>query len=198
MSDDVVRGTSPPPGGLAATALADWRTVAEAAAEIGCSKRTIERLAASRKVESRLRPTAGSPAVAVYNPDDVRRLALERRPDPAPWIVPAGPPPTNGNGHHPTAELTNSSLLNIRGEDPIREIAAAFKRFLLSPPSPPVAESVAESQTLYVDVEEGAAILNWTLRDLRRAIRAGDLAARFKERRDWRTWRIRRKDLEAL
>jgi excisionase family DNA binding protein len=191
--DDVERGTSPPPGGLAATDLADWRTVADAAAEIGCSKRTIERLAAARKLESRLRPTAGSPAVAVYNPDDVARIALERRPAPAPFVLAAGANPhSNGNGHQ-TAELTKSSFLNNRGEDPIRQLAAAFERFLLSPPSPPVAEKVADTK-LFLTIAEAAVYAGLPATDIRRACESGELCARKTGRGGWR---IRRRDLEA-
>lgn len=190
---DVSRGTSPPVGGVAETGLADWRTVAEASAEIGCSKRTIERLAAARKLEQRLRPTAGSPAVAVYNPDDVARIALERRPAAAPFVLPAGQTPTNGNGHHQTAELTKSSFLNNRGDDPIRHLAAAFERFLLSPPLSPVAERLAETK-LFLTIPEAAVVCGFSRTYLRRMCQGGWSAAV----KDGRSWRIRRKDLEAL
>jgi len=80
------------------TTLSDWLTIADAAAVIGCSTRTIERLARAGKLEQRLRPQAGSPAVAVYNPDDVAERAKERRRAPAPFVVPRVLEST-GNGH---------------------------------------------------------------------------------------------------
>ena len=58
------------------TPLSDWLVAMEAAMRIGCSTRTIERLARAKRLEQRLRPQAGSPAVAVYNPSDVARLAV--------------------------------------------------------------------------------------------------------------------------
>jgi hypothetical protein len=52
--------------------------------------------------------------------------------------------------------------------------------------------------TLFVTVEEAATISGLSSRFLRNAIKAGRLPCKFAERRNWRTWRIRRKDLETL
>jgi excisionase family DNA binding protein len=166
--------------------------VAEAQAEIGCSKRTIERLAAARTLEQRLRPTAGSPAVAVYNPDDVARIASERRPDPVPFVLPAGTTHGNGNGHTIRDSRIANKLNVPAGDDPIRQLAAAFERFLLSPPSPPVAERVAEK--LFLTIPEAAAIANLPQAYVRSIVRAGTLPAI----KTGAGYRIRRKDLEAL
>jgi len=140
------------------THLADWLTVVDAADRIGCSKRTIERLASAKKLEQRLRPQAGSPAVAVYNPDDVARLASERRPAPAPFVLPAVGTGANGNGkgHGHSLKETPASFLQTlpAGDDPIRQLFAAALRAVLSPPSPPVAEKVAE--TLFLTITEAA------------------------------------------
>lgn len=190
--DDVSRGTSPPPERLAVTDLADWRTGADAAAEIGCSKRTIERLAAARTLESRLRPTAGSPAVAVYNPDDVARIASQRRPAATPFVLPAVRTPANGNGHPSHAATTGLSRNRDSADDPLRQLAAAFERFLLSPPSPPVAERMAE--TLFLTIAEAAAVAGLPAIDIRRACERGELCGRKTGRGGWR---IRRRDLEA-
>ena len=84
------------------TPLSDWFVAMEAAMRIGCSTRTIERLAQAKKLESRLRPQAGSPPVAVYNPSDVARLAQERQPAPAPFVLGAIRDPGNGNGSRHT------------------------------------------------------------------------------------------------
>jgi excisionase family DNA binding protein len=56
----------------------------------------------------------------------------------------------------------------------------------------------ATRPTLFLTIEEAAVVSGLSAPYLRRAIRDGQLPALFKERRDWRTWRIRRKDLEAL
>jgi hypothetical protein len=182
------------------TDLSTWLVTMEAAMRIGCSTRTIERLGRAKKLEQRLRPQKGSPPVVVYNPDDVARIASERRPAPAPFVLGAVQG-SNGNGPEPSGAIrTQTRLSGAIGmpadDDPIRQLFAAALRAVLSPPSPPMSASVAE--TVYLDVEQAAAVLNWTPRDLRRAIRDGDVPCRFGARRNWRRWRIRRKDLEAL
>lgn len=185
------------------TDLSAWLLTMEAAMRIGCSTRTVERLGRAKKLEQRLRPQKGSPPVVVYNPDDVARIAAERRREPPPFVLPAGPAkaghyvPTNGNGSgRQTAELTKSSFLNNPGEDPVRQLATAFQRFLLSPPSPPKAAAVAEvAETLYVTVKDAAAILGLPQADVQRLIHDGDLDHRLTGRGGIR---IRRKDLETL
>lgn len=177
------------------TDLSDWLPIADAAKVLGCSTRTIERLGRARKLEQRLRPQAGSPAVAVYNPDDVARLAQERRPAPAPFVLPVGPAngPTNGNSFPETSGSLKETLARLpAGDDPIRQLfAAALRAVLQSPPSPPVSATVAE--TLFLTLKDAAALTGLSQAFLRRMITAGTLTAI----RD-RGWRIRRKDLEAL
>lgn len=182
---------------MAETDLSDWLTVPDAAAAIGCSPRTIERLGKARTLEQRLRRQEGTPPVAVYNPDDVARIASERRRDPAPFVLPAGTAPPNGNGHH-TSDVSPTHPRGVlarrpASEDPIRQLAAAFEQFLLSPPSPPVAESVAE--TGFLTLAEASAFIRLPQADLRRLVDAGELPVRKTGRGGLR---FRRKDLEAL
>lgn len=178
---------------MADTDLTAWLPIVDAARTIGCSTRTVERLGRARKLEQRLRRQEGTPPVAVYNPDDVARIAQERRPAPAPFVLGALPP-AHGNGRGLSTQpagIVNRSP--AAGDDPIRQLAAAFQAFLLSPPSPPVSASVAE--TLYVTVTEAAAILGLPQADVRRLIQDGDLNARQTGRGGIR---IRRKDLEEV
>jgi len=183
------------------TDLSDWLPLLGAAMAIRCSRRTVERLARAGKLEQRLRPQKGSPPVVVYNPDDVARLAAERQPAAPPFVLPAMPA-GNGNGH--AREASSAGMRALRnpdgaysGEDLIRGLALLISKALQSPPSPPVAESHV-GETLYLDVEQAAAYLHWTTRDLRAAIRDREVPCRKPNQREWRTWRIRRKDLEAL
>ena len=173
------------------TTLTAWLPIAEAAARIGCSTRTIERLARAKKLEQRLRPQAGSPAVAVYNPDDVDRIALERHPAPPPFVLEAGQAVGNGNGQGIVTTSPKPSKPYNVADDPIRQLAALVLHALQSPPSPPVAATVAE--TSFVTIREASAITGLTQAYLKRAIEALTLPAI----RD-RGWRIRRKDLELL
>lgn len=176
------------------TDLSDWLTIAGAAAAIGVSTRTVERLARAKQLEQRRRPRAGSPDVAVYNPDDVARIAQARRPAPAPFVLPVVPT-GNGNGQGLTYKNRPGGLdldkLATGGDDPIRQLFAAALRAVLSPPSPPVSEMVAE--TTFVTIREASVLTGLTQAYLRRAIDDQKLPAI----RD-RGWRIRRRDLEAL
>jgi excisionase family DNA binding protein len=176
------------------TDLSDWLPIADAALIIGVSTRTIERLAHAKQLEQRLRPQAGSPAVAVFNPDDVARIARERRPAPAPFVVPAVGDSSHGNGRargHLESKLDPSGIQLRPGDDPIRQLFAAALRAVLSPPSPPLAVTVAE--TSFVTIREASRLTGLTQAYLRRQLEAGTL----KAVRD-RGWRIRRKDLGAL
>jgi len=177
---------------MAETDLADWLTVDDTAARIGCSKRTVERLGRARKLEQRLRRQEGTPPVAVYNPEDVDRIASERHRAPTPFVLPAASTPTNGNGHGaPTLNphwIQGGSNLPV-GDDPIRQLFAAALRAVLSPPSPPSPPSVAE-RAAYVPRAEALALAGVSADELRRAVQAGEVKVRGR--------RYRRKDLEAL
>jgi hypothetical protein len=183
---------------MAETDLSAWLLAMEAAMRIGCSTRTVERLGKAKQLEQRLRPQAGSPPVVVYNPDDVARVAAERRRDPAPFVLPAVPDSAPGNGHGRVRAHIESTLdphgiqrASPAGDDPIRQLFAAALRAVLSPPSPPVAETVAERPVLTLD--EAVAASGWSRTYLLRKIHTGTL----KAEKDG-GWKIRRKDLEKL
>lgn len=57
---------------------ADWQTKEQVAARLGVSLKTVERLAAAKKMQRRQRGRPGGSPVAVYNPEDIERLASER------------------------------------------------------------------------------------------------------------------------
>jgi hypothetical protein len=181
---------------MAETDLSAWLLIADAARVIGCSKRTVERLGHTRKLEQRLRPQEGTPPVAVYNPDDVARIAAERRPAPAPFVLPSDlhSRSANGNGpaHEALSRVPNAGIKIIPGDDLIRGLALLISKALQSPPSPPVAESVAVSTT-YLTLPEASALTGLTVTFLRRMLKLGTLTG-IKDR----GWKIRRKDLEAL
>jgi len=177
------------------TDLADWLPIADAALAIGVSTRTVERLAKASRVEQRLRPQAGSPPVAVYNPDDVARLASERRRSPAPFVVGAVPinRPFNGNGNGQDLTKTSAGGLvtSLAAHDSISQFFTLMCHILQSPPSPPVAESLSERPVLTLD--EAVRASGWSRTYLLRKIHGGAL----KAEKD-RGWKIRRKDLEQL
>ncbi len=192
---------------MAETDLSAWLPVADAAAELGCSKRTIERLARVHKLEQRIRPQAGSPGVAVYSPESVAEEAQRRRRAPAPFVV-AGLPAGNGNGRlvsrvSDVARVSADSALTVAGDDPIRQFFVTLIRAIQSPPSPPVAESVAESSSNpFLTLAEASASRRVSESLIRRWMRSGKLPFE-REPRSRRTaedpgYRIRRRDVEQL
>lgn len=185
---------------MAETDLTTWLPVHDAATQIGCSKRTVERLAAAKQLEQGLRRQAGSAPIAVYNPEDVARIALERRPDATPFVLGAVPAGNgNGQGHLQSFRETSGSLketLVRPGDDPIQQFFAVLLRILQSPPPPPaspVAETVAETR-IYLTLAEAGQVTGISERGLRQRIRLKTLPAI----RDDRQWKVRRTDLEAL
>jgi hypothetical protein len=171
-------------------ALADWLTKREAAAAIGVSTKAIERFAAARKLEQRSRPQARGPAVAVYHPQDVARLAAERRTSPpAPFVVPDGAPPVSGKGDGIADRLAIAGS-PVGGDDALQRFATALVRAVGSQTSETWAPM---SQTLFVTITQAAAVSGLSSACLRRLIADGTLKA-LKDR----GWRIRRRDLEML
>ena len=146
----------------------------------------------AKKLEQRLRPQAGSPPVAVYNPDDVAVQAAERQRAAPPFVL--GAVQASGNGHGPSLKETPGSfpetlaLTLPPGDDPIARFFARLCSHLQSPPSPPVSPSVSE--TAYVPKAEALAIAGVSDGELRKAVRAGEVKRRGR--------RYRRQDLEAL
>jgi len=66
-----------------------WLTKQQAAEAIGCSTKTVEKLAAGKQLQHAYwrRPETGARAV-VYHPDDVARLRTERNPEAGPFVLP--------------------------------------------------------------------------------------------------------------
>jgi transposase-like protein len=184
--------------------LTTWLSIADAATRIGCSTRTVERLGRAKHLEQRLRPQKGSPPVVVYNPDDVARIAALRRPTPPPFVLDAVGT-GNGNGHaagvkklHAGTELAHAH--GPTDADLVRQFVTLAIAALQSPPSPPVAETVAA--TSYLTLAEAAAEKRVSEALVRRWIRTGALVAEREPRSQWtatdRGWRIKKQDLETL
>jgi hypothetical protein len=171
-----------------------WPTKAEAATLIGVATKTIERLVAAGKIQQASRRSQrGGAKEVVYHPDDVDRIARERRTGPpAAFVVPDGAPPKNGNGHHAgsaSAALTIGRPEGLQsvppGDDPIRQLFAAALRA--------VSETSQTSHALFLTIPEAAVMSGFSQAYLRRKCQEGWSGA-IKDG----AWKIRRKDLEAL
>jgi len=184
---------------MAETDLSDWLLTMEAAMRIGCSVRTVQRLGEDKKLETRKRPQKGTPPVVVYNPDDVDRIAAEKRQAAPPFVLP--PVSTgNGNGHLAHGLTSPQSVLPSthpvsRDTDLIRQFLALAVQHFQSPPSPPQDVTVAEmaETKAWLTIPEASAHTGLSQAYLRRKCQAG-WAGAIKDR----GWKIRRTDLEAL
>ncbi len=171
-----------------------WLTKQAAADAIGVSTKTIEQLAKDKQIEQAAwRPQNRGMPRAVYQPDDVARIAAERRGEAAPFVLPPGvPPPANGNGHRPVNALTIGTQALPSGEDVLRLVFALAQQRLTSGSSGGSSSSERVEKP-FVTIREASGMTGLTQAYLRRQVEAGTLPAI----RD-RGWRIRRKDLEAL
>lgn len=163
-----------------------WLTKAEAAHAIGVTTKTLERLAAAGKIQQGATRLQGrGPILAVYYPEDVARIALERRPAAAPFVLPAGlTPPSNGNGHHGVNSLTVAAPMPPPGDDVLRLLLGAALKAV---------SETSQTPALFLTLPEAVAVSGLTETCLRHKIKDGSLAAV----RD-RGWKIRRRDLEQL
>jgi hypothetical protein len=164
-----------------------WLTKDEARAATGVrSTKSLERWAKAGLLQQATRPQAHGPDVVVYHPEDVRRLAAERQPAAAPFVLPAG-----SNGGPPVLrETAPPETLSIstgreRGVDGLQQLAAAVERLMSQ-----------TSQTLppFSTLREAAAWSRLSKACLKRLVEAGTLPAT----RDGRRLMFASGDLEAL
>jgi hypothetical protein len=173
-----------------------WLTKQEAAERIGVTTKTVERFVQAGQIQqARWQRDGRGPLLAVYFPDDVDRMALERQRGPLPpFLVPkSADVPTNGNGHGLMS--TNNVLASTEpvsiDNDPIRQLFAAALRAVMSQTSQTSARIGGER--LYLTLPEAAAWTGLTEAYLRRKCRDGSLPA-IKDQ----GWKIKRTDLETL
>jgi excisionase family DNA binding protein len=169
-----------------------WLTKQAAADTIGVTTKTVEAMAkAGQLQQASWRRPSGGPAIAVYHPDDVHRLATERRPGPSAFVLPPNATPSNGNGHGHRSLVsidTHPSPATMPpGDDVLRMLFAAALRAVTS-------ETSQKPEPLWVDLDQAAALTGLSRRRLLKCIRDGKLEAW----RDAGERRVRRRDLEGL
>jgi hypothetical protein len=180
-----------------------WLTKAQAADAIGVTTKTVEALAkASQVQQARWQPGGRGQTVRVYHPDDVARLAQERRQEPLPaFLVPSTAGPSNGNGSHTHLEQKKFQPGVPSGEDILRLVFAMAQR-ALTVEGEKKGEKDQKAEKWFLTLADASATSGLSERCLRRMIAKGTLDAEREPRSQWtaddRGWRIRRKDLEAL
>ncbi len=154
--------------------LTGWLTKREVATRLGVSTKAIERWTHAGKLEQQFRSQAGSPAVSVYFPEDVIRLEAERAA--RPFVVGAAVP-ANGSGATGLVVPPASSGLS---EEALAKVLGSFMATFQKPPS-------QMSQTArYLTIDEAAIYLGWPTRDIRHAIKSGELPAKKTIHNGWR------------
>jgi excisionase family DNA binding protein len=180
-----------------------WLTKQQAADAIGVSTKTIEQLTKDKKLEqARWRRPDGGPELAVYHPDDVARIAQERRPARPPFVLPAGVPgngqaAANGNGHADHPALSQALAVppaTPAGYDAVRLFMETMVTAVMSQSSQ-TSQNSQKSPGLFLTLAEAATFSGLPQTDLRRLIAAGELPVRKTGRGGIR---IRRRDLELL
>jgi excisionase family DNA binding protein len=154
-----------------------WLSKQAAADAIGVSTKTIEKFVKNGVLDQATwrRPSGGMP-IAVYDPDDVVRLAHARQPA-RPYVVPGG----RGMSAPPTEALARlDDELGISREVFIQAVRAF------------TAHTEAAVKPI-LTLKEAAKVSGWSQAFLRRAIKEGRLPAEKD-----RGLRIRRRDLDQL
>ena len=163
-----IHAKAPPPD------LAHWLTKDEAAAELGTSVKTVERMASRKEIERALRPTAHGKQQAVYNPDDIARHRARLfvgagNVARAPFLLPAeaplpsdDAPARSREAPYPLAPPSPNAIAEWR--DVLLTLAAPRPE---PPPPPP--------PPLFVTRKEAARILGVTEGTVRRLWKAGKL-----------------------
>jgi hypothetical protein len=194
MTPDLPRGTSPNSQTSENSQNSDyrtWLTKQQAADAIGVSTKTIEQWAKDGKIQQAAwKPQGRGAEKAVYQPDDVARVAQERRGAAVAFVLPAGVTlPVNGNGHgRPEGLQIATPELSSSGEDLLRAFAVALRS--LASEKPLTSENSEKSRSAYVDKAEALAIAGVSYGELRAAVKAGEVKQRGR--------RYRVRDLEAL
>jgi len=154
----------------------------EAVAQIGCDKRTLQRLVRSRKIDCEARP--GFPTR--YDPVGVAIEAEARRQTVRTGVLAAGQT-SNGNGSHAIAhqrhEPTPGGVL-------LREVLHELRAMLRHGATGATDGVTGAPDPAYVDKAEALAIAGVSYGQLRQAVKAGEVKQRGR--------RYRRKDLEQL
>lgn len=182
-----------------------WLTKQQAADAIGVTTKSVERFVQAGQIQqARWQREGRGPLLAVYQPEDVARIASERRGGPLPaFLVPGSGPAANENAHPPVNALTISPSASPFGnfEEARRAFVAGLSDFagLLKTVSQTSETHVGNP---FLTLAEAAAAKRVSERLLLRWIRTGKLAHEREPRSQWtaadRGWRVRRRDLEQL
>jgi excisionase family DNA binding protein len=163
-----------------------WMTKQQAAEILAVSTKQIERWANDKRLQcGKWKRPEGGPAIVVYHPADIERIAQDRNPGVEPFVLPAAaasPKPTNGA--HALAVRQPS------GEQFIEALAAAVSSMSQTSKTP--------SARLWLTLEEAADYSGLPAAAIVHFIESKALKALNVGRRRGGQWRIRRLDLDQF
>jgi len=150
----------------------DWLTKQEAAKELGCSTKTIERYASQGRIERKVRKRPRLRPLPVYEPQDIVRLRAElEQEQSAPHVVEDGLP-------------ERTSLVKRRVSGP-----SMNDLFAMMVPAP----AVRITEKVFLNLKEATEFSGLSKGHLLELIHSGDLPARKRG-----LWIIKRSDIETL
>ena len=156
----------------------EWKTQSQAAAILGCSEKTIARLAQRKQLQKKMRPNPGRRPTPVYYAADIERVRAEAAQVEG-FPVPQSRAPEMGLQLPPAPAPAAGAALG------------AFIEFLAE--KRPPAHAVPLRDKVFLTLDEAAAYTGLTRASITRRIKDGTLEA-FKDG----GWRIRRANLEQL
>lgn len=159
-----------------------WFTVAEVAARLQTSEKTIMRYGDRRMIEVRKRPRVGKKPENVYNPADVEKLM------PAAHVMPREIVPAVRNVSAPAPRLQIDTLLE--------RIANTIETRMIETKQTSQIPAVEIVHKLWLTLDEAAAYSGFARERLHAAITAGEL--RGEKRGPHGAWIVPRAALEAF
>ena len=147
-----------------------WKTKNEAAAILGCSVKTVDRLAAAGKIKKQERRVPGRRPLPVFNPKDIERKLEESA------VLKAVPVSEQGSG--------GALMRQQKGNG-----AEFFAQFAASMANP----QLRLGEKVYLTLGEASAYSGLSRTLLLRKVKSGEVKA-FKDG----GWKIRRSELEEL
>jgi len=162
----------------------DWLTKQQAAAAIGCSTKTVEKLAADNQIQQgyRKRPETGA-RVSVYHRGDVDRIREERQPGAEPFVLPEA-----------SERQTTALTVQRSNPDPPATASILVNALVALAGHSQNSENVRVAERVFLKLSEASEYAGLPKTYIRSLMQSGKIEAL----RTGGGWRIRRAALESL
>jgi excisionase family DNA binding protein len=167
------------------TDLSTWPNKVQTARIIGVSTKVVEKFVKQGKLQQQEMKRTGRPAIAVYHPEDVERVRVERNPNGTPFILPLETAIAERRSETSQYPFSEPSAASQAGA--LQLFAAALVK-AMRPQAP------AERGPRMMLVPEASEYSQIPQGLLRKMVKAGDLRHVMFRGKAW----IRRSDLDAI